>query len=116
MQVHKYASVQVCKCTSVQVCKYTNMQVYKYVFWSAILNHMQKAGDGVFFNCQNLDIWVFDIRPVCKKASMQVHWYTSILVYKNTRMYMRHFVHRITANSSILFDFVIDNQLEILAC
>ena len=48
MQVYKYASVQVCKCTSVQVCKYTNMQVYKYVFWSAILSHMQKAGDGVF--------------------------------------------------------------------
>ena len=39
---------------------------------------------------------------------MQVYWYVSILVYKNTRMY--------AANSSILFDFVIDNQLEILAC
>ena len=56
MQVHKYASVKVCKCTSLQVykcaslqvCKCTSMQVYKYVFWSTILSHIQKAGDGVF--------------------------------------------------------------------
>ena len=47
---------------------------------------------------------------------MQVYWYASTLAYENRRMYMRHFVHRITANSSILFDSVIDNQLEILAC
>ena len=64
MQVHIYASAQICKCTSmqvtsmqvykcasVQVCKYTSIQVYNDAFWSAILSHTQKSGDGVFLNC-----------------------------------------------------------------
>ena len=111
MQVYKYANVQVCKCTSVQMYKCASIQVCKCTSMlpgAQFLVTCKNLDMVFFFNCSNLDIWVFDIWPVCKKASMQVYWYTSILVYKNTRMY--------AANSSILFDFVIDNQLEILAC
>ena len=89
MQVHKYASAQICKCTcmqvykyaSVQVFKYTNMQVYKYVFWSAILSHMQKAGDSVSLTVRikkfgYLTSDQYAKKPVCKYTGIQVYSFT----------------------------------------